>query len=161
MSALNYLEKLDQTVRAARWLPWPEQRLILAETIVHAGLSPWCPRCSTAPSAALAMPGAELLLGVSEQIDPAIGPDSIESERAAACCATALMPSAMACSPRCKATRMAAAVYPRAGRFDETLKEMLHHWQHQERRRMGDFSSRSSDQNLAASGESAPIGCRH
>lgn len=147
-TALSYLEKLDQTDRAwERIIASPEQRMILAETIVRAGPHPLVLTLLDASMRRFGDAGAELLLRVSEQIDPAIGPDNAENKQARLLrhCVDAFRYGVLT---TLQSHRMAAAVYARAGRFDETLKEVQTIANIQDGRRVGNISSRSSDQNL-------------
>ena len=146
--ALNYLEKIDQTDRAwERIVASPEQRMILAETIVHAGPHPLVLTLLDSALRRFGDAGAELLLRVSEQINPAIGPDNVENKQARLLrhCVDTFRYGMLT---TLQSHRMAAAVYARAGRFDETLKEVETIANIQDGHRVGSFSSRSSDQNL-------------
>ncbi len=146
--ALNFLEKLDQTDRAwERIVASPEQRMILAETIVRAGPHPLILALLDSAIRRFGDAGAELLLRVSEQIDPAIGPDAIENKQARLLrhCVDAFRYGVLA---TLQSHRMAAAVYARAGRFDEMLKEVETIANIQDGHRMGSYTSRNSDQNL-------------
>ncbi len=147
-AVLNYLEKLDQTDRAwEKVIASPELRMVLAETIVRAGPHPLVLTLLDSAIRRFGDAGAELLLRVSEQIDPAIGPDNAENRQARLLrhCVDAFRYGVLT---TLQSHRMAAAVYARAGRFDETLKEVQTIANIQDGRRMGSVSSRSSDQNL-------------
>jgi len=147
-TALNYLEKMDQTDRAwDKVIASPEQRMILAETIVRAGPHPLVLTLLDGAIRRFGDAGAELLLRVSEQIDPAIGADNVENKQARLLrhCVDAFRYGVLT---TLQIHRMAAAVYARAGRFDETLKEVQTIANIQDGHRIGNYSWRSSDQNL-------------
>jgi hypothetical protein len=146
-TALTYLEKLDQTDRAwERIVASPEQRMILAETIVRAGPHPLVLMLLDGAIRRFGDAGAELLLRVSEQIDPAITPDNVENKQARLLrhCVDGFRYGVLT---TLQSHRMAAAVYARAGRFDETLKEVETIANIQDGHRIGNFGARS-DQNL-------------
>ncbi|MGL4651020.1 MAG: hypothetical protein ACRC1H_16545, partial [Caldilineaceae bacterium] len=146
--ATSYLEKLDQTDRAwERVVASPEQRGILAELLVRVGPHPLVLSLLEGALRRFGDAGAELLLRVSEQIDPAIGPDAIESRpgRILRQCVDTFRYGMLV---TLHSHRLAAAVLARAGRFEDVLNEVTTIANVQEARKLGGISTRQGDQNL-------------
>jgi hypothetical protein len=146
--ATTYLEKLDQTERAwERVIVSPELRSVLAETLVRVGPHPLVLSLLEGALRRFGDPGAELLLRVSEQIDPAIGPDAVET-KAGRILRQCVDTFRFGMLTTLHSHRLAAAVLARAGRFDDVLQETTTIGNVQEARKLGGISTRQGDQNL-------------
>jgi hypothetical protein len=144
----SFLEKLDQTDRAwERIVASPELRGVLAEAIVRVGPHPLVLALLEGALRRFGDGGAELLLRVSEQIDPAISPEAVESRpgRILRQCVDTFRFGMLI---TLHSHRLAAAVLARAGRFDEVLNEVTTIANVQEARKLGGISTRQGDQNL-------------
>jgi len=144
----TYLEKLDQTDRAwERITASPDQRTILAEAFVRVGPHPLVLSLMDNALRRFGDAGAELLLRISEQIDPAIGPEAVETRpgRILRQCVDTLRYGMLT---TLHSHRIAAAVMARAGRFDDVLNEVTTIANVQEARKLSSFSTRQGDQNL-------------
>lgn len=146
--ALSYLEKLDQVERAwDRIVASPEQRAILGETMVRIGPTPLVLTLIDQSVRRFGDSGADLILRICEQIDPAISPDSTDlaPARLLRHCVDVFRLGTLI---TLHSHRIAAAVYARAGRFGEVLQEVTTIGNIQEARRLGGISLRQGDQNV-------------
>jgi hypothetical protein len=146
--ALSYLEKLDQTDRAwDRIIASPDLRTILGDTLVRIGPTPLVLTLIDQSVRRFGDGGADLLLHVCEQIDPAISPDTANNLQARLLrhCVDVFRLGTLT---TLHSHRIAAAVYARAGRFQEVLQEVTTIGYIQEARQLGGISLRQGDQNV-------------
>lgn len=146
--ALSYLEKLDQCDRGwERIVALPDQRGVLAEIIVRVGPSPLVVSLIDSALRRFGDSGAELLLRISEQIDPAISPEAGDQPESKMLrhCVDAFRYGTLT---TLHSHRISAAVLARAGRFTDVLNEVTTIANIQDARRMGGSSLRMGDQNV-------------
>ena len=145
---LSYLEKLDQSGRGwERIVALPDQRGILAEIFVRVGPTPLVASLLDSALRRFGDAGAELLLRVSEQIDPAVSPESPDLIEAKLLkhCVDAFRYGTLT---TLHSHRIAAAVLARSGRFADVINEVTTIANIQEARRLGGSSLRTGDANV-------------
>jgi len=146
--ALGYLERLDQTDRAwERIVAAPDMRSVLAETLVRIGPSPLVLALIDQSLRRFGDGGAELLLRISEQIDPAISVDDHDNKQAR------LLRHCVDCFrygmlTTLQSQRIATAVFARAGKWDEVIQQVTTISNIQDARRAGGMTLRTGDQNV-------------
>lgn len=146
--ALGYLERVDQTENAwERIVAAPDLRSVLAETLVRIGPSPLVLALIDQSLRRFGDGGAELLLRISEQIDPAISVADQENKQAR------LLRHCVDCFrygmlTTLQSQRIATAVFARAGKWDEVIQQVTTIANIQDARRAGGMALRTGDQNL-------------